>query len=121
MFSVCIPPHRAASRKTALLAAAAMMIACYRAAISADEPQASGVPAQVSRANDGGNRDPVRDAFERLSEHEIKAFYLRCSREVAERRMDGGEAMMCSVGYDVLLNKHFAGSFESLWAWSRAQ
>ena len=59
--------------------------------------------------------------MERLSEREIKALYMRCSLEAAERRLDGGEAMICSVGYDVLLRKHFSGNFDSLLTWSRAQ
>jgi hypothetical protein len=28
--------------------------------------------------------------------------------------------MACSVGYDVLLKKHFGGDFEQLLAWSRS-
>ena len=63
--------------------------------------------------------DPIRDALEQLSEHELKTFYSRCSQESVERRLDGGEAMACSISYDVLLNKHFSGDFKNLVAWSR--
>ena len=66
------------------------------------------------------NGDLIRDALEELSEHELKAFYSRCSQESVERRLDGGEAMTCSISYDVLLNRHFSGDFKNLVAWSRA-
>ena len=66
------------------------------------------------------NGDPIRDALEQLSEHELKTFYSRCSQESVERRLGGGEAMTCSISYDVLLNRHFAGDFKNLVAWSRA-
>ena len=106
--------------KVAWITAAAVVFPAWQSgALSADARQAAGPPAQVSQAN--ASRDPVRGAIERLSEHEIKAFYVRCSQEGAERKLDGSEAMICSVGYDVLLNKHFAGNFDLLLAWSRAQ
>jgi hypothetical protein len=65
--------------------------------------------------------DSVRARLERLSEREMKLFYSRCSQEGLSRRLDGGEAMACSIGYDVLLKKHFAGDFERLLHWSRSQ
>ncbi|MCC6532577.1 MAG: hypothetical protein IT531_08520 [Burkholderiales bacterium] len=65
--------------------------------------------------------EPIRDALERLSEHEMKAFYSGCSRQSMEYRLDGGEAMACSIGYDILLKRHFRGDFELLLAWSRTQ
>ena len=106
--------------KVAWLTAAAIVFPAWQdGALSADERQAGVPPAQVSRAN--ARRDPIRDAIARLSEHEIKAFYVRCSQEGVERKLDGSEAMICSIGYDVLLNKHFAGNFDLLRAWSRAQ
>jgi hypothetical protein len=67
------------------------------------------------------HRDPIRDALERLSEYKLKAFYVRCSGQSIERRLDGGEAMICSIAYEVLLRKYFGGDFEVLLAWSRAQ
>jgi hypothetical protein len=63
--------------------------------------------------------DPMRTRLERLSEREMKAFYVRCSQDGMAGRLDGGEAMACSIGYDVLLKKHFAGDFERLLKWSR--
>jgi hypothetical protein len=65
--------------------------------------------------------DSVRARLERLSERDMKLFYSRCSQEGLSRRLDGGEAIACSIGYDVLLKKHFAGDFERLLHWSRSQ
>jgi len=66
-------------------------------------------------------RDPTLQAPAQLWEHELKAFYVRCSEQSIERRLDGGEAMACSIAYEVLLRKYFGGDFEVLLAWSRAQ
>jgi hypothetical protein len=68
----------------------------------------------------GPNHDPLRARLERLSEQEMKSFYVRCSQAGIARHLDGGEAMACSVGYDVLLQKHFAGDFHRLLDWSRS-
>ena len=64
--------------------------------------------------------DAMRTYLEQMSEQDMKRFYTRCSREGIERRLDGGEAMACSIGYDVLLKKHFAGDFDRFLAWSRS-
>ena len=64
--------------------------------------------------------DPVRAELEQMDERGMKRFYARCSQEGLQRRLDGGEAMACSVGYDVLLKKHFGGDFEQLLTWSRS-
>jgi hypothetical protein len=47
--------------------------------------------------------DPTRARLEQLSEREMTAFYTRCSRSGMAGRLDGGEAMACSIGYDILL------------------
>ena len=80
----------------------------------------SGIPSESgSIGSDRG--DPILEAPAQLSEHELKAFYVRCSEQSIERRLDGGEAMACSIAYEILLSKHFGGDFELLLAWSRAQ
>lgn len=66
-------------------------------------------------------RDPIRARIEQLSEHDVKRFYLRCNEESLQRRLDSGEASICSIGYDILLTKHFKGNFHALLAWSRDQ
>jgi hypothetical protein len=63
----------------------------------------------------------LRARLEAMPETDVKAFYARCSDASSERRLDGGEAMACSIGYEVLLQKHFNGDFEGLLSWSRRQ
>jgi len=65
--------------------------------------------------------DGLRGRLEALTASQIQVVYLNCSNEAKKRRLDGGEAMMCSVAYDVLLKRHFGGKFEALLAWSRQQ
>lgn len=108
--------------------AAAIWLAWYCVAVAATKPApvtplGDLAPVEWTRVEAGNARaieDPVRARLERLSEREMKQFYSRCSQEGAERRLDGGEAMACSIGYDVLLNKHFDGDFERLLSWSRS-
>ena len=103
-------------------AAIATWLVCYCVAVSALE-------AGPAKSDVGGSRitehvasdDPVRGRLERMSEAEMKRFYSRCSDEGLERHLDTGEAMACSIGYEILLQKHFAGDFARLLAWSRAQ
>jgi hypothetical protein len=69
----------------------------------------------------GAGSDAMRTRLEAMPESSVKDFYARCSQESVERRLDGGEAMACSIGYDVLLRKHFGGDFGRLHAWSRGE
>ena len=87
--------------------------------MTAASPQAAA--AHGSRPGSAGRGDPVRESMERLPAAELQAFYFSCSQEGVERRLDGAGAMACSIGYDVLLNKHFSGDFERFIAWSRTQ
>lgn len=128
MLTKCGPLGRSVSVKTTWIAAAAVVLPSlwHGGAMPADEPQATRPPAQAGQAAGrvpitAGRGDLARDTIERFSESEIKAFYARCSDEAAERKLDGGEAMLCSVGYEVLLRKHFSGNFDLLLAWSRSQ
>lgn len=65
--------------------------------------------------------DPIRGRIERLSMLEAKQFYLDCSRSAMRGRLDGASTALCSIGYDVLLKRHFGGDFHALLAWSRSQ
>jgi hypothetical protein len=65
--------------------------------------------------------DSVRAGIEALSEREAKQFYLDCSRAALGGRLSNGETAACSIGYDVLLKRHFGGDFHALLAWSRSQ
>lgn len=68
-----------------------------------------------------GPVDPARDRLDRLTADAVKTLYLACSDAAAERRIGGGEVAYCSTVYDVLLNRHFGGNFDTLLAWSRQQ
>ena len=55
-----------------------------------------------------------------LPESELKGAYLHCSRESTERIMGYGEIALCSIVYETVLKRIFAGDFDALLAWSRA-
>ena len=76
--------------KIVWIAAAATLLTSWAGATAADERRSPGDPARVKQGKDPVSRDPVREAIERLPESEIKAFYLRCCREAAERLPSGG-------------------------------
>ena len=57
--------------------------------------------------------------FERLSETDLKALYLRCARESSQRRLSQDEAVLCSIAADVLKARSFGGDFDALLAWWR--
>lgn len=63
----------------------------------------------------------LRGRLEALTASQIQVVYLNCSNQAMKRRLDGGEAAMCSLAYDVLLKRHFGGNFDALLAWSRQQ
>ncbi len=65
--------------------------------------------------------DSARAGIEALSEREAKQFYLDCSHAALRGRLGSGETAVCSIGYDVLLRRHFGGDFHALLAWSRSQ
>jgi hypothetical protein len=56
-----------------------------------------------------------------LSESDLKALYLWCSRAVLEGRLSGTHIPLCSVGYDTLLTRTFGNDFGALLAWSKGQ
>jgi hypothetical protein len=57
---------------------------------------------------------------ERLSDSDLKSFYLECSR-TGRRSLGMGGVAECSVGYELLLQRTFEGDFYALLAWSRRQ
>jgi hypothetical protein len=63
--------------------------------------------------------DSARSHLHAMSSDDVKALYLQCSGEATQRRLGSGEVAFCSIVYDVLLKRHFGGSFEALLAWSR--
>lgn len=63
-------------------------------------------------------RDPIMVRLEGLSDANLKLFYLHCSR-AAKRSLGTGGVAVCSVGYELLLQRTFGGDFNALLAWSR--
>jgi len=87
----------------------------------AEHPNETAGDARSATNQGAGSIDSMRDRLERLSEREAKQFYLGCSGAATRGRLSGGQATACSVGYDVLLQRHFGGDFHALLAWSRSQ
>ena len=57
--------------------------------------------------------------FDRLSEAQLKAYFLQCSHEATERMLALDEGALCSAAQDALKNRSFAGDFGALLAWWR--
>jgi hypothetical protein len=111
----------------AALAAMLATLALNHQAASAQSP----APRPVSEARGGDAvrqtvidrsafQDPTRVQLESLNERDLKTLYRTCSREAIDRHLGSGEIAYCSIAYEVLMNKHFAGDFGALLAWSRA-
>lgn len=56
---------------------------------------------------------------ERMSEADLKEFYLYCSREAVRGRLGNAEIALCSTGYERLLKGTFGGNFHALLEWRR--
>lgn len=124
--------HRCADRFTGVAAAVALTLIAGIGGVPSVRAQgtpaplpgqadAVGLKAPTSRDRFAVPGDPLRARIESLSEHEAKQFYLGCSRAAMRGRLDSGQTAVCSVGYDVLLKRHFGGEFEALLTWSRQQ
>jgi len=57
--------------------------------------------------------------FERLSDAQLKEYFLRCSRDATERLLALDEGALCSAAQDALKNRSFGGDFGALLAWWR--
>jgi len=75
---------------------------------------------QVS-GNQPDHEKPAEAAIHELSEPDLKAFYARCSSLAVQQALGGPEIALCSVGYELLLNRSFQGDFYAFLAWSRSQ
>src|SRR5688572_25057234 len=60
------------------------------------------------------------NAIQRLSEDELKEFYVRCSRAAVRGRLGHGEIALCSTAYERLLKEIFRGDFRALLEWRRS-
>ena len=65
------------------------------------------------------NHDRIVARMQGLSDSNLKQFYLHCSRSV-RRSLHGPGVAICSIGYEILLNRTFGGDFYALLAWSRS-
>lgn len=65
---------------------------------------------------------PLPDArlIERLSERQHKVLALRCAHESGKRAFAQGEAAFCSLAWELLRQRSFAGDSDALLAWWRA-
>lgn len=90
------------SGSSGVLAAETPIAVQARDAIAADDP--------VSR---------VLARIEQMSEADLKAFYLQCSREAVHGRLSTSDIAFCSVGYERLLKWTFRGNFVELLEWRR--
>jgi hypothetical protein len=104
----------------AAVSGSAAWLAPLQSAGAGEYPKPSQFRARPTMEN-GAPPASLRARLEALPETDVKAFYTRCSDASIGGRLDGGEAMACSIGYDVLLQKHFNGDFEGLLSWSRRQ
>lgn len=68
----------------------------------------------------GVRQDRIKSRLERLSDSDLKSFYLECSRTGRGSLGMGGVAV-CSVGYELLLQRTFEGDFYALLDWSKRQ
>ena len=94
-----------------------LLIAAATGALSA-----SGLRAQAADPDveERATRDRTKARLERLSDSDLKSFYLECSR-TGRRALGMGGVAECSVGYELLLQRTFGGDFYALLAWSRRQ
>jgi len=47
----------------------------------------------------------------------LKVIYLGCERTASAGRLDGGDAMYCSMVYEELKKKGFGGEFRHIRSW----
>jgi len=70
-----------------------------------------------SGASTWSDRDRLFAHFELVEEINLKAVYLRCSRESSQRLLGFDEAARCSIAGEVLKVRGFGGDFGALLAW----
>lgn len=88
--------------------------------LAASAPTSSGdAPFGAQQVAAEGNAAVVH--ITQLADADLKAFYLRCSRAAMRGMLGSGETALCSVGYETLLKRTFAGDFTALLAWRRSQ
>jgi len=60
-------------------------------------------------------------ALRQPSDEDLKAYYLQCSHSALQSALGASEIAVCSVGYELVLQRVFRGDFLALLHWSRNQ
>lgn len=68
-----------------------------------------------------GADDVHAAALRQLSDEGLKTYYLQCSDSALQSALGASEIALCSVGYELLLQRVFGGDFFALLTWSRSQ
>jgi len=73
----------------------------------------------TASAAPAADADPLRGCLERLSDPALKQLYADCAGGALASILTRADLQTCSLVYDVLLKRTFAGDFLALWSWSR--
>jgi len=65
--------------------------------------------------------DRAASAFRALPEDELKSRFLQCEGSVMRTSLGWNDVALCSIAYQVLLERAFGGDFLALLAWWRSQ
>lgn len=101
----------------------ALMVAGVSPASAQMQPPQNAGSSSLGGAAQGSSlaaRDPLRERLQDLNERQLKAVYFECGRIAADRRLEPAEVEFCSIAYDILLRRHFAGDYGALQAWAVA-
>jgi hypothetical protein len=107
------------SQRVMRCAAALLAVAAMVPTFAELPPQACEV--QPSPVHPLLDRDGTLSRYEQLPQHCLEALFMRCAAEANQQILDFGSAAACSIGYEALLKRGFAGDFQALMAWWRTQ
>ena len=79
------------------------------------------VPEAAGDSDPIGDREEVSQLYESMPQHCLKAIVIVCSQAAGTGLLDLGHAAACSIGYEALLKRGFAGDFKALMAWWQRQ
>lgn len=88
---------------------------------SVDTQEQSCAAPQLRRGHPLAGREEAISHYEALPASCLKTLFLACSRAANAQLLDLGSAAACSIGYEALLRRGFAGDFHALMAWWRVQ
>jgi hypothetical protein len=98
----------------------AKRVTCLTLAVGAMAGTVSAIEPMPSLSIHDERFEYTFDAIERLSEDDLKEFYLRCTRAAMRERLGSGEIALCSTGYERLKKSAFRGDFRALVEWRRS-